>query len=89
MDADRRGRLVEATLAALSTPSGMTSTCRIFTDLGASRVGPVTFAELARAPVAIDVSAKLREWQEEWAELDHALRRAAERERRGLENGRS
>jgi len=40
----------------------------------------VTFAELVETLSVVDVSGCRRAWQEEWAELVDALKRAAERE---------
>jgi len=44
-----------------------------------SKVGPVTFTEIADALATVDVSGREAEWLDEWTELIETLRRAAAR----------
>ena len=77
MEEGRRRAIVDATLAALEHTVGRDEHMPYLRELVASRVGPVTFAEISEALSAVDVSGRSQEWREESTELVDALRRAA------------
>ena len=79
MDDYRRREVVDATLEALRHTVGGDEHMPELKQLVESKVGPVTFTEIADALATVDVSGREAEWLDEWTELIETLRRAAAR----------